>query len=177
MWRGEKEFFTRTCNVRDLSTQGHVDDATGSGNSQSSTGEGLRHTELLQYDGVADSLHRMFSEDTLNSVTNVSDRNQLEKVWRVETSSQDSIEQDSMQCLHVDRQELIKLQKSDDTLQGIKGRIVPECELHKHRVCFYEKDNLLMRQWEKKSLTKKQGAKAIHPDIVHQVVLPEKCRL
>ena len=120
----------------------------------------------------AENMHSVISCQELGSSTS----GNLQKDDKKQAVSQ---KDDRIQnCLQFDRHTLINLQQTDNSLQGIRDRLVPTSKVDKHRVCFYVKDGLIMRKWQRKSDNVDQGntASSQH-DPVHQVVLPQKCRL
>ena len=72
---------------------------------------------------------------------------------------------------NVNKDSLRNLQNSDETLTGVRQRKVPSDEIKNYRVCFYSKEGVLMRKWQK---AKTKIAR--HVDPVHQIVVPEKYR-
>ena len=72
---------------------------------------------------------------------------------------------------NVNKDSLRNLQNSDETLTGVRQRKVPSDEIKNYRVCFYSREGVLMRKWQK---AKTKIAR--HVDPVHQIVVPEKYR-
>ena len=121
----------------------------------------------------AEGMHREMSGQELGSIANESMQKDDEK-QAVSHTDDDSIQN----CLQFDKHTLINLQQSDDSLQGIRDRLVHKSELDKHRVCFYVDDGLIMRKWQRKSDNVNQETTTSRQhDTAHQIVLPQKCRL
>ena len=67
-----------------------------------------------------------------------------------------------------DKKKLHNLQSTDETLKGIRDRLVPIQDIDKHRVCFYKQNDIIMRKWQSRKPTCKETT--------HQVVVPEQYR-
>jgi hypothetical protein len=74
--------------------------------------------------------------------------------------------------LSVGRENLCQQQQADDTLQSVRQRLVPIDNVEKQRVCFFQKDSLLMRKWERAESGQTRAA----PQRVEQVVVPLQYR-
>ena len=82
---------------------------------------------------------------------------------------------DSDSVLSVSRNTLIEMQSADDSLQGVRDKIVDVGQIGQHRVCFYDDDGMLMRKWEKQQMTGRVNMTKLNQTT--QVVVPKKYRL
>ncbi len=60
------------------------------------------------------------------------------------------------------------LQSTDETLKGIRERLVPIQDIDKHRGCFYKQNDIMMRKW--------QSRKPTFKETTHKVVVPVQYR-
>ena len=74
--------------------------------------------------------------------------------------------------LNINKHELVKFQQSDNTLIGVRDRVVPLEDVSKLRVCVYKDEGVIMRKWEPKVATDN----ARTSKRVDQVVVPLQCR-
>ena len=75
--------------------------------------------------------------------------------------------------LCIPRKTLMEKQQSDRSLEGVRQRKVDLQEIDKHRVCFYERNGVLMRKWSRK---KNDGSSTVERHSVEQIVVPTEYR-
>ncbi|XP_072030803.1 uncharacterized protein [Amphiura filiformis] len=76
--------------------------------------------------------------------------------------------------LSVGRDTLCQQQAEDATLESVRQRVLPILDMEKQRVCFFQKDGLLMRKWERAQSAKRR---AVRRQRVEQVVVPKQYRV
>lgn len=81
--------------------------------------------------------------------------------------------QENKEWPNIDRNNLKFMQHTDESLKGVCQRLTPIEEIDKYRVCFYEKQNVLMRKWQTNKATENDNS-GYEP--IHQIIVPKKYR-